>query len=361
MQTNYPPAYVLIEVFSPDMGSILYRSITTINSIENEVFNNDKGWPSGIGYLELEQNCFHVSLYETRDAAVENFSEPKRLKYEERELMFVIRDLEEARSRLAVSLREDANMMDSDIQTLHKEIDRLNSILPKFSRQTISIENLVSISETPNSSAAFRDDLAATLEDLSKLPSSCSSCKTENLFHASVKFHEMAVQEPFLSATRYFLEARSFMDDIDREESAQVNKWNIDQAVHELSRSVACINLLKSISSFRESALGLVDKVLSEVHSRRASGIEKFDVISPICYWVYLTYSSSGDLLYIGKTSSLYHRFTAHAQGSVWFSEMDSMAAIPFSTDAEALHKEYLLIRELHPIYNIVHNSNRDK
>lgn len=356
---NFSPNYALIEIHSVDRGSILYRSITTITNLRNDVLDHEKGWSSGLGYDELEENFFHVSLYETRAEAIDNFGEAKRLKYEERELRYAVKSLEESKALLAEALPKNNILLNSEMISFGKVIDELNAILEYYNRGTVSMEELGSRVDAPTSRTAFQVELSATLQELTHFSSRCATCRVEAIFDASIEFSSLAVPGTSLSSEYYIHEARSYMNGIDYDRKVEDNAWYIDQALCELSNSVDCINLLKSVSSFQESALSLVEKVIQEVRFRNVSVIEKYGRIAPICYWVYLTYSSSGDLLYIGKTSSLYHRFTAHSHSSAWFSKMDSMAAIPFRTEAEALRKEYLLIRELRPRYNIVHNSNR--
>lgn len=63
----------------------------------------------------------------------------------------------------------------------------------------------------------------------------------------------------------------------------------------------------------------------------------------------------SGELLYVGISSSVLARITSHKLSAEWFDRADMMTVEHFSTRAECEAAEVKAIREEKPCYNIQH------
>ena len=74
--------------------------------------------------------------------------------------------------------------------------------------------------------------------------------------------------------------------------------------------------------------------------------------------WVYVLWSDTDQLLYVGITNHLRRRLEEHQATKPWFWQVAHAQHFPFESRAEALLAEATLIRQYTPVYNIAHNDN---
>lgn len=74
-------------------------------------------------------------------------------------------------------------------------------------------------------------------------------------------------------------------------------------------------------------------------------------------YILYRWWDASGDLLYVGKSISMFARIAAHRKSSAFFPAAESMTIERFSDAAALSVAEVKAIREEHPLHNVVHNG----
>jgi hypothetical protein len=77
-------------------------------------------------------------------------------------------------------------------------------------------------------------------------------------------------------------------------------------------------------------------------------------------HMVYLLLDELGCLLYVGITSRGPQRLAEHYRSKSWFLDVCSTRFEWYATRAEIEQREKLLIRTLHPRYNVQHNGARD-
>lgn len=359
--TNLERSFCLIEVYNTEEGDILYRTIVDVEKMESEVLVKKNDWSSEFEHSELYDNFFHASIHHSRQSASEWFDVAKKLKYEDRELRYVIKKFDKMYDLIRDNLRKNTTLYEHSNSQMSELTGNINSAFKKIGRKEVNRVDLCRAhpgTRIEEIYTSWKKELDARMDRVSETLSVALSCETDYLRGLSETFYESLFEDTFLNIERNIQSVAKSMFGSGNTVADQPDQAPL-KIPEELVTVILDLDFMETTLEYQESLIAKMSDIRSSVERRQSDNREEYARNVPVTSWVYLTYAESGELLYVGKTRSLFHRLKDHSLGSAWFSLMDRMAAIPFSTDSEALINETALIKKLHPRFNIVHNSGR--
>lgn len=359
--TNFERSFCLIEVHDTEGGDVLYRAIVDVEKMESEVFVKGDDWSTEFKYSEIYENFFHASIHDSRQDAMDWFGVAKKLKYEERELRYVSKSFDEMEDLIKSSFQNNGLRYRSSASNLSELLGNVNSALANIGRDGINSGDISRVhpgTRREKIYTSWKRELEAGMDTISGILSVVQSCDTDDLLGLSATFSEFLFDDTFLFIENSIRSANEAIFDADDRVADSADGF-LTVIPEELATVISDLDFMETALGYQERVIEKLSEMSSSIKRRQSDNCAEYGRKVPRAFWVYFTYSESDELLYVGKTSSLFHRFRDHALGSVWFPLMDRMAAIPFSSDSEALINESALIKKLRPRFNIMHNSGR--
>lgn len=357
---DFERSFCLIEVHSTEGADILYRSIVDVEKMESEVFVKEDDWASEFKNSEIYENFFHASIHPSRQSAMDWFAVAKKLKYEDRELRYVAKSFDKMDFLLRTNFRKNKSLFEDCGARISELLGNINSVLRNLGRDAISRADLWrSHPETSRGEiyASWKQELEVGMDSISVISPTVQSCDTDDLLDFSGDFYEFLFEDTFLDIEDSIRTATECIFSF--EEGAVNGAADFLPVIpEELAAVISDLDFMETTLEYQESLIRKLSEIRSVVERRQLDNRGEYSRNVPVAFWVYLTYSESDELLYVGKTGSLFHRFRDHSLGSRWFPLMDRMVAVPFYSDSEALINEAKLIKKLRPRFNIVHNSD---